>query len=54
MIKHPENKAISPTDKHDKQDDFGENTLVNGYGTGSENGEENDEGWTTVKSRKQG
>ncbi|XP_028397719.1 OTU domain-containing protein 4-like isoform X3 [Dendronephthya gigantea] len=54
MTKDPEKKATSPTDKHDKQDDFGENTLVNGYGTGSENGEENDEGWTTVKSRKQG
>ncbi|CAB3978605.1 Hypothetical predicted protein [Paramuricea clavata] len=51
MMKDPENKATSPTDQNDKQNDFGESTLVNGYG--SENGNEND-GWTTVKSKKQG
>jgi hypothetical protein len=54
MMKDPENKATSPTDSTDKQNDFGENVVVNGYGTGgSENGDEND-GWTTVKSKKQG
>ncbi len=53
MMKDPEKKATSPTDPNDKQNDFGENVVMNGYGTGSENGDEN-EGWTTVKSKKQG
>ena len=53
MRKDAEKKATSPTGSTDKQNDFGENVVVNGYGTGSENGDEND-GWTTVKSKKQG
>ena len=53
-IKDPENKATSPTGENSKQVGFGESSLVNGYGSGSENGGENDQGWTTVKSKKQG
>ena len=54
IVKDPESKVTTPTDENSKQSDFGESSLVNGYGSGNENGDENDQGWTTVKSKKQG
>ena len=52
MANDPENNPTSPKDKNDKQSEFSENNMVNGYG--SENVEENNDGWTTVKNKKQG